>query len=103
LLRQNNAFLALDAKDAYIPPETPCIHCGRCVEHCPMNLMPTELAEACATENGAMLDQLKVDLCMECGICSYVCPAKRDLVTSHRLAKGILRSYQMAQKEAKAK
>ncbi|MEG1720562.1 MAG: electron transport complex subunit RsxC [Pseudoflavonifractor sp.] len=103
LLRQNNAFLALDEKDAFIPPESACIHCARCITNCPMNLMPTELAQACKAKDGAKLDKLMVDLCIECGICAYVCPAKRDLVTSHRLAKGILRNYQMAQKEAQAK
>ena len=94
LLRQNNAFLALNAKDAKLPDESACIRCGRCVRHCPMNLMPAGLVRARKAENGALLDKLMVDLCIECGVCSYVCPAKIDLVASHRLAKPMLRAYQ---------
>ena len=37
------------------------------------------------------LKELKVNLCLECGCCSYVCPAKRHLVTSHKMAKKMLR------------
>ncbi len=101
LLRQNNAFLALDEKDATLPTETACIHCGRCVRSCPMNLMPTLLVKACRTEDGEALSDLKVDLCIECGVCAYVCPAKIDLVTSHRLGKQIFRSYQASKQEVR--
>lgn len=101
LLRQNNAFLALDEKDAKLPNESACIHCGRCVRSCPMNLMPTLLVKACRAEDGEALNDLKVDLCMECGACAYVCPAKIDLVTSHRLGKQIQRSYQASKQEVR--
>lgn len=94
LLRQNNAFTAFDEKEARLPDESACIRCGRCVRHCPMNLMPAGLVRARKAENGALLDKLMVDLCIECGVCSYVCPAKIDLVASHRLAKPMLRAYQ---------
>lgn len=36
------------------------------------------------------LKALKVNLCMECGCCAYVCPAKRNLVSVNRLAKKMI-------------
>ena len=45
------------------------------------------------------LEALNVDLCMECGCCSYVCPAKRPLVQTNKMAKIKLREYLAAKKE----
>ena len=39
---------------------------------------------------------------MECGCCSYICPAKRPLVQTNKLAKVLLRDWQKLQ-EQKAK
>jgi len=39
---------------------------------------------------------------MECGCCSYICPAKRPLVQTNKLAKVMLRDWQKLQ-EQKAK
>ena len=49
-----------------------------------------------ATRDGEALERLKVNLCMECGCCSYVCPAKQDIVQRNKLAKTVLRQYQAA-------
>lgn len=42
-----------------------------------MGLSPVEIAGAYTKNDGEMLDKLMVDLCIGCGTCSYVCPAKR--------------------------
>ena len=34
---------------------------------------------------------LAVDACMECGCCSFVCPANRPLVQKNKLGKQLLR------------
>ena len=47
------------------------------------------------------LEKLCVDLCMECGCCSYICPAHRPLVQTNKLAKAMLRNYQNSKKEGK--
>ena len=39
------------------------------------------------------------ELCMECGCCSYNCPANRPLVQTNKLAKAMIRDYKA--KEAK--
>ena len=91
ILKNTNAILIFDEKDAKIPEPTACIHCGRCIDTCPLHLMPTELEQACLKKDLKRLSELKVNLCMECGSCSFVCPAKRNLVESHKLAKQYLR------------
>ena len=45
IIKGTSAILCLNEKEAQIPDETPCIRCGKCVEHCPMNLMPLYLSE----------------------------------------------------------
>lgn len=97
VLKTTNAVIALDRKSAVLPEPSACIHCGRCVEHCPMHLNPTLYAKAMniadAADRAARLEDAKLMLCMECGCCSYVCPAKRPLVQTNRLAKADLREY----------
>ena len=94
ILKNTNAVLALDEKDAVLPEPTPCIRCGKCIDACPFNLMPVEFATALATDNFELLEKKKVNLCMECGCCSFVCPARRPLVENNKLAKAALRKYQ---------
>ena len=68
-----------------------CIHCGNCVAHCPMHLMPnylTQYAQMRAYDEAAALNVMS---CVECGTCSYNCPAGVPIVQYIRVAKGALR------------
>ena len=97
ILKNNNAITAFNKKDAKNQRESACIHCGRCVSACPMGLNPTVFAKAMGLANSAdraeRLDIAKVNLCIECGCCSFVCPAKRPLVENNKLAKADLREF----------
>ena len=92
VLKNNNAILAFSAaKTAEAEkPETPCIRCARCMNACPFSLMPAAIEKAYKAGNVDALKALKVNLCMECGCCAYVCPAKRNLVSVNRLAKKMI-------------
>lgn len=92
VMKQNNAILAFDAKDAALPKPSACIRCGRCVRACPMNLMPTAIEPQVYAQNVTELRRLNVMTCMECGTCAFVCPASRPLVQAMRLGKSIVRS-----------
>jgi len=70
--------------------ETACVRCGRCVDACPMNLVPTRLALAARYNNPSIASQYHIQACFECGCCSYVCPAKINLVQLIRTGKKLV-------------
>lgn len=91
IVKNNNAIIALNEKDATPAEETDCIRCGKCVYACPLNLMPAALEKAYDARNAESLVAHDVNLCMNCGCCSYVCPAKRNLAQKNQLAKMFVR------------
>ena len=91
-MKQNNAIIALNEKDSLLPEPTACIRCGRCIQNCPMHLMPTLLEKAVKKRNINELKKYNVMTCMECGCCVYNCPAGRQLVQSIRLGKALLKA-----------
>lgn len=92
ILKQNNAILAFNREEATSYEPSACIRCGRCVNACPMNLMPTKLEQASISKNAEVLKAYNVMTCMECGCCSFVCPANRKLVQNIRVGKVVLRN-----------
>ena len=99
VLKQTNALLVFGEKEATPPPVTPCIKCGRCIDHCPFGLDPTAISGAYKANDPETLEKLKVNLCMECGCCSYVCPARRNIVQRNKMAKTMLRNFQIERKK----
>lgn len=91
ILKQNNAILAFDQREAQLRQPTACIRCGRCVAACPMHLMPTKLEQAVERQDVEALQSLDIMTCMECGCCSFSCPAGRRLVQAIRLGKNYVR------------
>jgi electron transport complex protein RnfC len=67
-----------------------CIHCGACVEACPMRLMPNEISIACETQNVDAIGATAILHCYECGCCTYVCPSKRPIVQWVKFGKAEL-------------
>ena len=92
LLKQNNAILALAEEDVAEIPASTCIRCGRCVDVCPMQLLPTSITKAYHAGNLDELKRLSTMTCMECGSCSFSCPAHRPILQTIRMAKDILRA-----------
>lgn len=88
--KNTSAVLVFDEDYAIVPKETACINCGRCVRTCPMRLVPTWLAKAYKANDVETLKKLNVNLCMECGCCSYVCPAKKQLSFTHKMGKRLV-------------
>lgn len=97
ITKTTGALTVMNRKDAKKSEPTPCIHCGRCVTACPLSLNPTAYSKALNIESTedrmARLEEYKINICMECGCCSYVCPASRPLVQNNRIAKAQLREY----------
>ena len=91
ICKQNNALLALDEKDAAFKKERDCIRCGKCVDVCPMSLMPTLIERYARIKDAEKLTSYNTMVCMECGSCAFACPSGRPLVQYMRLAKQVLR------------
>ena len=91
ICKQNNALLAFDDRKDLIKTERECIRCGRCVDVCPMSLMPTLIERYARIKDVEKLSDTGIGVCMECGSCSYACPSGRPLVQYMRLAKQVLR------------
>lgn len=103
VLKGTNAVLVLDKKDAQSVEPSTCIHCGRCVESCPISLNPTQYSKAMEMQDEGeryeLLMREKLPLCIECGCCSYVCPTHRPLAETNRRAKGFVRKYKAGREQ----
>ena len=91
IVKNNNAILAFSQEQSLVKEETACINCGRCHQACPFNLIPTALADAYEKRDAQALSDLKVMQCMECGSCSFVCPARRPLSFMNKLGKAVVK------------
>lgn len=91
IVKNNNAILAFSKAQSLVKEETACINCGRCHQACPFGLIPTALADAYAKRDAQALSDLKVMQCMECGSCSYICPARRPLGFTNKLGKAVVK------------
>lgn len=69
------------------PMEHNCIRCSRCVDHCPMRLVPTQLMKYVQYEFLSDAEDWGILDCVECGSCQYICPAAIPLVHWIRLGK----------------
>lgn len=92
LVRQNGGLLVFSEDAMEQPVTTACIRCGRCTNSCPMQLSPIAIKKAYTTQDAAKLDDLMADLCMGCGTCSFVCPAKQPLAQTSKLARDFMRA-----------
>ena len=78
-----------------------CLNCGRCVRACPMNLNPAEISKAVEAGDVKTAEDAHVMTCIECGACSFGCPAYRQITQLCRRAKNSIRA-RIAAEKAKA-
>ena len=102
ILKNTNAILAFAEDDARLPEPSACIKCGRCIAHCPFSLQPCEIEAAFERKDVEAMAELKVNICMECGCCSFICPASRPLVQTNKLAKPLVMAYLKEKQEKEA-
>ena len=64
-----------------------CVHCGKCIEACPMGLEPYRLLLLSKKGNNEKAREEHILDCIECGSCSFVCPSNRPILDYIRLGK----------------
>jgi Na+-translocating ferredoxin:NAD+ oxidoreductase subunit C len=74
------------------PPEfpinpDPCIRSGWCMDACPTLVQPAHLLEAAQRQDRRMAEHAGIDACIECGLCTYVCPSRLPILQSIRYLK----------------
>ncbi len=100
IMKGTSGVLVLTEKDTNISWYSGCISCGRCVEACPMCLIPSTLSKL--GEKSMWEMALGNDLldCVECGSCTYVCPANRPIVHFVKHLKALQRAANAKKKGA---
>ena len=93
--KTTSAILAFSEKAVRDPrmPEV-CLHCGRCVQNCPMRLMPNYLVQYAMQGRMEEAEAFGVMSCVGCGTCSYNCPGRMPIVQYIRVAKGAIGARQ---------
>ena len=98
IVKVSNCILAFDEKTATLPEPSACIRCGRCMEKCPVDIHVAGVEAAASIKDeekrAAALIDTGVRQCVDCGCCSYVCPAHRPLLAVNQEAKWWLKQYE---------
>ena len=85
--KTSSALLCMTKDEVAACAPTPCINCGRCVDACPELLIPSRLAKFSDHGEKDMFDKWNGMECVECGSCSFICPARRQLAQSIKTMK----------------
>ena len=88
IIKGTNCILV---KKSDIREEHDCIRCGRCVDVCPMGLIPLQFVNLVKHEDYDHLSDYHINNCVECGSCTYGCPANIPLVSYIKVGKAELR------------
>ena len=90
-----SSLLFLEEGECRLRTASACIGCGRCVQACPMGLMPVFIDAAVLAKDYAAAKRFGAAQCIACGCCSYVCPAERYLTQSVRLGRKIVKERKL--------
>lgn len=96
--KTTSALLGLTKDEVAQFETTACINCGRCVEACPEQLVPSRLADFAEHKQFAEYEKWHGLECVECGSCSFICPARRQLAQSIKTTKKLVLAEKRKQK-----
>jgi len=96
LLKGTTGVVVLTRDEVRAQAQSPCIHCGRCLDACPMFLNPTLLGDLARMNRYDEMAEAHLADCMLCGSCSYVCPSNIPLAQLFSASKAALRRQSAA-------
>ncbi len=85
--KTTSGILVLSPEEAKMPEPENCMRCARCVEICPAYLQPLTISAYALKDQFDQAAKYSAMDCIECGSCSFICPSRRPLLQSIRLAK----------------
>lgn len=91
VIKGTNAVTILGRRNRYAVEESQCIRCGKCIDACPMKLMPVLMYKALLSGDPEEMRKMELMDCIECGCCAYACPGSVPLVLAFRAGKHQLR------------
>lgn len=87
VVKGTSAILAFSEEMSVFDESARCMRCGKCVKACPMGLMPLYLNMYAKAGDWDMCEKYNILDCIECGVCSYLCPGRQHPVQNLRVAK----------------
>ena len=90
-----NAITILGHKNKFAVEDSRCLRCGKCIDACPMKLVPVLMYKALQSGSIEEMNSVNMMDCIECGSCAYICPASVPLVLGFRSGKQIIRNASM--------
>ncbi len=96
--KTSGALLCLSHDEVSRLEPTACINCGRCVEACPENLIPSRLSKFSDHGDKETFEKWYGLECIECGSCSFACPARKPLAQSIKTMKKMVLADKRAKK-----
>ena len=87
-----NAITVLGKSNKYDVKDARCLRCGKCIDACPMKLMPVLMYKSMQSNDIQEMKDNNILDCIECGSCAYTCPASVPLVLGFRVAKQLIRN-----------
>ena len=98
-IKGTNAVTILGRKNRFVVEESACIRCGKCIDACPMKLMPVLMYKSLYSGSVEEMKGTHMMDCIECGSCAYTCPASVPLVMAFRSGKQQIRNAAAAAKK----
>lgn len=85
--KTSSALTCMTKDEVAAQEPTACIRCGRCIRVCPGNIAPQKLMRPALIGDLEAFEALHGMECCECGCCSFICPARKQLAQAFKEAR----------------